>query len=68
MALAFVGLAAGAVGLLARILLPWPLAALAAGTIFVALVFALRIVRLTEIRELLREADLSHTTGIEGAR
>lgn len=67
-ALAFVGLAAGAVGLVARILLPWPLAALAAGVIFAALVFALRIVRLTEIRELLRKADLSRTAGMEGAR
>ncbi len=57
-ALALVGFVGGAVGLLFRAILPWPLAALAAGTIYTALVFALGLVSLTEIRQLVRAARL----------
>jgi PST family polysaccharide transporter len=58
-ALVFVGLASVSVGLLARVLLPWPLVAVGTGVVFALLVSAFGLVTPTEIRQLLRAARLS---------
>jgi hypothetical protein len=56
--LAGAGLAGTAVGFFARAVMAWPLAALVALASFCAIVFGLRLVLPSEVREVLRQARL----------
>lgn len=59
MALAFAGLLGSAIGVYGRSVMSWPLAAVAAIAVFTMLVFGLKVVLPSEIREVVRQARSS---------